>query len=623
MSSKRQRILSGCSVESHNGLLRLRFRALGPDGQRHQIARATGKPDTPENFAAVRRLADLVGAALAAGRTLQEIDAILGFTNSAPETIATAGPVNEKGITVGEQVERWLAEQAPVVRKAQLRDYRRHLRRYVMQQIGHVLLTHLQPADTRAVQAELLSRGLSVKYVRNIIAGSWRAFLRDAAEDGLVTFSVYPHLKWPEWDFPEADPFTSEERRAIIEWFRTHCFRCHAPGTATGYVSQPFPSYHVFVHLLFWSGLRPSEAAGLQYGDLDLVAGRLYVRRSRHMRQDNRPKTRSARRTVELFPETVRLLQALRPLHVTPQMPVFINTNGQPVEPNSLLAHWYGCLRALGIRQRGLYCTKDTFVTTALHAGAKPAWLEQQTGVRYETLRRHYGRWMAAEVDSELQRFAAFDPTLFGTAEAEVLPRKKFAVTGRVQLPDFAAFEKCERGDSNADGGSVPGRRSKCHKNLACSVLPSFTVIPRHLSLGDRDTGDANADYQGGLPVARGADLNLLAQTGGHKDTRPSCSRSAKSAEPPCRPVLAFATRRTRLANPTSTAPAGAASTTLRQHEKAGDRSTYAELHESKSRKSKNPRAPNLLTTSSTASSTAASPVCLAACSVSRASSRH
>ena len=453
MSNKRQRTSSGCSVESHDGWLRLRFRALGPDGRRQQIARATGKPDTPENYQAVRRLADLVGAALGVGRTLQEIDAMLGHTPSgAVKPGATTKPTKENGSTVSEHVERWLATQAPVVRKAQLRDYRRHLRRYVVKLIGHVLLADLQPADTRGVQAELLSRGLSVKYVKNIVAGSWRAFLRDAAEDGTVSLAVYPHLKWPEWDFPEADPFTGEERRAIIEWFRTYGFRCRAPGTGTGYLTQPFPSYHVFVHLLFWSGLRPSEAAGLRDGDLDLAAGVLHVRRSRHMWEDNRPKTRSARRTVELFPETVRLLQALRPLHVTPDTPVFTNLNGNPIEPNSFLAPWYRCLRALGLRQRGLYCTKDTFVTTALHAGAKPAWLEQQTGVRYETLRRHYGRWMAGEVESELRQFAALEPTLFGAAGAKVLPRRKRAVTGRAQLADLAAISKCERGDLNPHG---------------------------------------------------------------------------------------------------------------------------------------------------------------------------
>ena len=452
MSNKRQRILSGCSVESHDGRLRIRFRAPGPDGRRHQIARATGKTDTPENYKVVRRLADLVGAALKAGRTLQEIDAILVHTPSTQTGASTALVNQATGTTVSEQMERWITLQDPVSRKAERRDYRKHLRRYVGRLIGHVLLKDLGPQDTRAMQAELLSRGLSVKYVKNIVAGSWQAFLRDCTEDGLVSPGVYPRLKWPEWDFPEADPFPKEERRAIIEWFRTHCFRCRAPGTATGYVSQPFPSYHAFVHLLFWSGLRPSEAAGLRHGDLDLAAGVLHVRRSRHLWEDNRPKTRSARRTVELFPETVRLLAALRPLHVTPDTPVFTNLNGNPIEPNSFLAPWYRCLRALGFRQRGLYCTKDTFVTTALLAGAKPAWLEQQTGVRYETLRRHYGRWMRGEVESELRQFAALEPTLFGAAEPEVLPRPARAVTGGVQLPDLAAIVKCERGDLNPHG---------------------------------------------------------------------------------------------------------------------------------------------------------------------------
>jgi len=49
--------------------------------------------------------------------------------------------------------------------------------------------------------------------------------------------------------------------------------------------------------------------------------------------------------------------------------------------------------------------TKDTFVTTALYADVKKAWLENQTGVAYETLRRHYGEWMRSEMESELHRF--------------------------------------------------------------------------------------------------------------------------------------------------------------------------------------------------------------------------
>jgi hypothetical protein len=95
-------------------------------------------------------------------------------------------------------------------------------------------------------------------------------------------------------------------------------------------------------------------------------------------------------------------------------MPVFPNTRGAPIEPNSLLPHWYAAQRALGLRMRGLYSTKDTFVTTALDAGVKIAWLETQTGVNYLTLRRHYGKWMPSDGERELERFAPLDPTLFG-----------------------------------------------------------------------------------------------------------------------------------------------------------------------------------------------------------------
>ena len=101
---------------------------------------------------------------------------------------------------------------------------------------------------------------------------------------------------------------------------------------------------------------------------------------------------------VELLPEAVRILRALEPLHVLPESPVFTTTEGRPIEPKAFASrYWYRCLRALGIRVRGIYATKDTFVTTALQANVKVAWLEAQTGVAYATLKRHYGKWITPE----------------------------------------------------------------------------------------------------------------------------------------------------------------------------------------------------------------------------------
>ena len=140
----------------------------------------------------------------------------------------------------------------------------------------------------------------------------------------------------------------------------------------------------------------------------------------------------------------------IRPLRWTPEMPVFTMTEGKPIEPKAFASrYWYACLRALNIRVRGIHCTKDAFVTTCLQAGVRIAWLENQTGVSYATLRRHYGRWMPREGESELRKFKALDPSLFSPRLAPTLaPKRRRAAQAR----EISQLEKCEEGDLNPHG---------------------------------------------------------------------------------------------------------------------------------------------------------------------------
>jgi hypothetical protein len=91
---------------------------------------------------------------------------------------------------------------------------------------------------------------------------------------------------------------------------------------------------------------------------------------------------------------------------------------------------------------RGIYCTKDTFVTTCLQAEVKIAWLENQTGVSYATLRRHYGKWMPREGGSELRKFETLGRGLFS-------PRLAPKSRESAQVGDITKLEKCEEGDLN------------------------------------------------------------------------------------------------------------------------------------------------------------------------------
>jgi len=92
---------------------------------------------------------------------------------------------------------------------------------------------------------------------------------------------------------------------------------------------------------MFWTGMRPSEVAGLTWGDIDLAHDCLHVRRSRHLFQYAAPKTRQTRRRVERSSCSRRWCECrarCSRLHVAPEAPVFKNTCGLPIGAEQLEA---------------------------------------------------------------------------------------------------------------------------------------------------------------------------------------------------------------------------------------------------------------------------------------------
>jgi len=159
----------------------------------------------------------------------------------------------------------------PLVRKAQARDYKRHIEDYVLPKLGSVRLDCLTPRDLVGLQAELLAqplkrharkrlpenqrdaekqrrkagdpRTLSIKYVRNILLASLRAMLRDATfiDEIPVRSNLFRGLQWPRGIVPGPEPYEPEQRDRILavprEAFRialrkTGSDRAQAPASA-------------------------------------------------------------------------------------------------------------------------------------------------------------------------------------------------------------------------------------------------------------------------------------------------------------------------------------------------------------------------------------------------------
>jgi integrase len=90
---------------------------------------------------------------------------------------------------------------------------------------------------------------------------------------------------------------------------------------------------------LFWTGARPSEASGLQWGDVDFKGKLVFVRRSFHLGAYAGAKTKRSVRRVQLADDLVELLRALQPLRVEPTTPVFTKLDGTAIEPKTFSNH--------------------------------------------------------------------------------------------------------------------------------------------------------------------------------------------------------------------------------------------------------------------------------------------
>jgi integrase len=413
-----------CFVETTPaGRLRFRFRWKLPNGRHRFFSEATALNDRAHNRRVVEKQAVLIGAEIRAG----VFDYLKWFPNGnrANDFLRPKIAPSQHIPTVREFYEQWVkAKIPPTVRQSLARDYRNHFRNYILDFLWDLPLSALTLAHLEDLRSNLRGRGLSEKTIRNAIDGSLRAMMRDALRDELPAAFPFPKLRWPQKIVPGPSPFDADERDRILNYFRARKWKVGGFNH-----TRPHYSYYALLHTLFFTGMRPSEAAAVRVRNVNPRTGTIQVDRSRHLGTEAAPKTQRARRAVRLTHESVEILQPLIQWK-GPDDYLFENVRGEPIEPANFYDLFRDAQRALGISPlRDLYSTKDTYISLALTSGVSLTWLSEQTGVAVATILKHYGRFVHS-------------------SEADALELSKIAGSGNGKRPDPAEFEhRCSNSD--------------------------------------------------------------------------------------------------------------------------------------------------------------------------------
>lgn len=163
----------------------------------------------------------------------------------------------------------------------------------------------------------------------------------------------------------------------------------------------------VLVEFLVGGGMRPEEAFGADWSDVELRAGIFTVRRAfAKGRLKHYAKTERSRRRVPLRARTTAALRRLGHRRGI----LFPNAVGERIDINNFRSRgWTPALQAAGIAHRRIYDLRHTYATWSLAAGIDIFTLSRRMGTSVAMIDRTYGHLAAGADDYERELLDAYD----------------------------------------------------------------------------------------------------------------------------------------------------------------------------------------------------------------------
>jgi integrase len=277
-------------------------------------------------------------------------------------------------LTVGVLLSQWLASVRPTIRYSTFRSYQEIVRLHLEPELGKTTLLTLSPAQVDALLRSKSDAGLSprrVAYIRTVL----RRALGQALRWGQVSRNVAALVDVPRQVRHEIAPLSPTECRTLLDHIR----------------GDRLEALYV---VALATGLRQGELFGLQWSDLDLAAGTLYVGRALVRTATGygfaEPKTEASRRTINLPAVAVTALREHRARQVAERLRfgpawddgdlVFCTTIGTPLDSRNVTHAFQRHLVAAGIPRRRFHDLRYSAATLLMLQGVSPRVVQEMLG---------------------------------------------------------------------------------------------------------------------------------------------------------------------------------------------------------------------------------------------------
>lgn len=250
-----------------------------------------------------------------------------------------------------------------------------------------MLLARDVTTDQIAAWIRVKLRGLSLKYVRNVISPLRQAFYQaivdkirtdNPAAAGLLSVKAHVDKKFHA-SGAEPDPLTKPEVSKLLHACKHVCVR------------------NLFA-IAIETGLRTGELIALRWTDIDFEAAKLTVRRAIVYSFEKGPKTVKGKRTVDLSEKAIECLKAQRELSEGEGHVFHHPSTLLPFRNSQQIWHlWKAAVESAEIRYRKPYQTRHTYASQMISrtGGVNLFYLADQMGHKgIEMINRHYGRWI-------------------------------------------------------------------------------------------------------------------------------------------------------------------------------------------------------------------------------------